>query len=63
MSFTGSLINDDDSDSVLWRWARLNTHNNASGWNAYRGKIVGRQGGNRSRSLEVVMDSLMDGGE
>ena len=49
----GGLIND---DLVC---AKLNIHINA----AYRSDIIDCQSGNRSRDLEVVMDSLIDGGD
>ena len=49
----GSLIDDDDSDSVSWRWA-----SNASGWNAYRGIIVDRQSGNRGIFSEIMSGPL-----
>ena len=45
--------------------ASLDIHINANNWNAaYRSKIIDRQcRSNRSRNSEVVMGSLIDGGD
>ena len=51
----GNLINDDD----LVRAIRINVNDGNA---AYRSEIIDRQSG-RSRDLEVVMDSLIDGGD
>ena len=57
-AFTGSLIN----DNLVW--ARLDIHIYANDWNAaYRSEIMDRDSGNRSRNSDVVMGSLIDGGD
>ena len=56
--FMGGLINDDLVQ------ASLDIHINANDRNAaYRSKIIHRQCGKRSRESEVVMGSLIDGGD
>ena len=42
----------------------VDIHINANEWNtAYRGEIIDRYRGNRCRDSEVVMGSLIDGGD
>ena len=41
----------------------LYIHINANGWNTYRSNIIVRQSRNQSRDLEVIMGSLINGGD
>ena len=41
----------------------LDIHINANGWNMYRSNILDRQSRNQSRDSEVIMGSLINGGD
>ena len=47
---------------VIWSIMMISYSSDQTNANAYRSKIIDRQRGNRTRDLEVVMGSLIDGG-